>query len=887
MATIAKLNVILDLNDNAFQRGLANSKSKLDSWGSSLRNVGGMLTTGITLPIIGAGGAMIKWASDLDESMNKTQVIFGDATGTVLDFANGSSKSLGMSKQATLDFTSSFAGMLQGVAKGPQELANMSTGLTGLTADFASFHNLNPEEAFTVISSALAGETEAIRKYGVDVSAAAVEQKAMEMGLAATTGELTEQDKALARYQLILEGTTEEQGDFERTANSTSNRLKIMRARIQDIGAAFGKLLLPAINRILGGLGKFFDWLEKIDSRGRAIILIILGMAAAAGPLIWILGALVSGLGAMLGVVAFLLSPIGLLLIALAALAYVFRGPLGEGIEWVGERLHNLMVAFDQFRQFNDPVTAMLKALALWFPAISDVIQPLIEAVGHLKNAFSLFKEGRFGEAFREIWEALKGIGAAIQAALAAIDWSAIVSRLGDLAAALVGWLWEQVSSIDWGGTISAAASASWDGIVPIADATIKILAWSFEAVVELSIAFDGWIRRELDKVNWHSIGEMAGEKVRAGFLALPDAMRGIAGKIIDGFREGITDPMKWAMIGLGLLIAVFGLPLILASYAATLLLEPAKQIISGFVDGLNINWMFVMLWFATIGSRALEAVGDLAATLVSKGTELVAGLLQGAQDKWLSMVIFLALTGMKAFNAVGSLTNTLVDRGTELIAGLLTGAVDKWLSVFRYLSERGAKAYEHVGSLTSTLYNRGLELIEGMITGVKAKWVIASSWLTSIPGKAVNAVGSLGRVLYNAGASLIQGLIDGISSKIESLKSKLGEITGLIPNWKGPASRDAKLLFSNGVLIMGGLGRGLDHGWDGVTRQLSGYTSELGSDFGSDMSGSGSGGNQPQVIQIITLEPGKWKEFLDNAMAGGDFAKNFGGQVAAYGGLS
>jgi hypothetical protein len=199
---------------SGFDQSLKSLQANINNLSQSLRNVGQNMTLAVTTPLVGMAGMVVNWASDMDESVSKVGVIFDDAADEVIAFSEGSAKALGMSQQATLDYTSSFAGMLQPLASTSEELAGMSTELTGLTSDFASFHNLSPARSFEVLQSALAGETEAIRQYGVDVSAAAVEQKALELGLGSTTAELSEQDKMLARYHLILEQTTDEQGDF-------------------------------------------------------------------------------------------------------------------------------------------------------------------------------------------------------------------------------------------------------------------------------------------------------------------------------------------------------------------------------------------------------------------------------------------------------------------------------------------------------------------------------------------------------------------------------------------------------------------------------------------------------------------------------------------------
>lgn len=483
MATIANLNVILNLEDNAFQRGLQNSRDKLDSWGSSLRNIGTKMTAGVTAPLVLAGGAMVNWASDLDESINKVNVLFDGAAGTVLDFSETTATGLGMSQQASLDFSAAFAGMLKPVAANSAELANMSTEMTQLVGDFASFNNLAPEEAFTVLSSAMAGETEAIRKYGVDVSAAAVETKALEMGLAATSGELTEQDKLLARYELIMEQTTDAQGDFARTQDSTSNKMKIFKARVQDLGASFGRLLLPYVNKALDAFSGLMDWLGKLDGGTRKWVLGIAAAAAAMGPLLLVLGMLLPGLSALLGLFGAILSPIGLVVAALVALAAVFRDDIIDAVQTAVE----------------------------WFTDFVTSSQNVQDMVGNLVDAFDAFKAGDFGEAFAAVGRAAGNLWGAIQEAVAQIDWGSIgqslldglaslasfvagfVLNLGSIAVSVAGWLWNQVVDL-WDGLVSWAV-----GLVPagesvnIGTVAAAIAGWAFNAARDLWDALTSW----------------------------------------------------------------------------------------------------------------------------------------------------------------------------------------------------------------------------------------------------------------------------------------------------------------------------------------------------------------------------------------------------------
>jgi hypothetical protein len=954
MATIAKLMVELGLEGGAFDRGIGKARASLDSLGESARKWGGILTAGVTLPLAAAGWKAINWAADLDESINKSDKLFGQNAAAVLAWSSTSDKAMGMSQQAALDYSSSFAGMFKTIASGPDQLMEMSVAMTQLTSDFGSFHNLNPEEAFTVISSALAGETEAIRKYGVDVSAAAVETKALQMGLAGTAAELTEADKAMARYQIILDETTDAQGDFADTANSTSNRMKIFQARLQNVGAAFGRHLLPFVNKGLEALENLLGWLDDLSPSMQKWIVGIAAAAAALGPLLIVIGMMLPALSALLGVIGFLLSPIGLVIAAAALLAFVFRDELGAAIGWVIDAFGRLVDSFNFFRSYGaDPVTAALLALKTIFPDLSAVITPLIAMVDDLKSAFDAFMDGNFGEGFALIADAARNLWAAIQAAFSAINWGAILTGLGDLAGALGSWLWEQASSVDWGGVIGRAASAAgditativsklgnlgaalfvwlwnaasaipWGDVLSAAIAVGDVVTKIIEKLGDLGTSLKTWYDTAIDSVNWAGMGETIGTKI--GDLTRTLVPK--AGELIQGFLTAVSNPGLWAGIGMALLTLMLALPVAIG-YVGMTLAPKALEFLQGFVTGLDINWYLVSMWMITMPMKllnsvgdlsitllskgiellqglldglnqhwptiqawlllvkdaALAAIGDLSTTLLAKGIELISGFLTGLDQRWPAIVVWLALTSMRAFTAVGDLAATLVARGTELIQGFLLGAVDKWsFDVLPFLKNRGSQAFSHVGALGQTLLPKGRDLITGFLVGATAKWVEVSGWLSGLSGKAVSAVGSLGSTLYNAGTSLIQGLMDGINAMLGPLESLLATITSMIPDIKGPPERDAKLLFPAGRLIMGGLSRGLEDGWQDVSRQLSGYVPTVSGVGDGSFAANGTGAGQ--TIQIITLEPGKWKEFLENAMAGGTLAREFGPEIAMYGG--
>src|SRR5699024_8234432 len=114
--------------------------------------------------------------------------------------------------------------------------------------------------------------------------------------------EITEADKVQARYNLIMEQSSDAQGQFAREADTTAGKLAILRARVVDAATKFGKLLLPYVNRAADAVSKFVTWVENLNDTQRKWVLGIAAVAAAMGPLLLIVGMLLPGIGALVAV---------------------------------------------------------------------------------------------------------------------------------------------------------------------------------------------------------------------------------------------------------------------------------------------------------------------------------------------------------------------------------------------------------------------------------------------------------------------------------------------------------------------------------------------------------------------------------------------------------
>lgn len=197
---------------------------------------------------VAGSAASIKAASDLEESVNAVNVQYGIAAGGVRKLGDDSATAFGMSERAFNEFAVQFSAFANQIANNSgRQVSDVVGEMATRLADFASVHNLSLQEAQQVATSTLAGETEAFRRFGGDVSAATVETYAYKTGIAEVGTELTEGQKVLARYGLFMQQTDKVAGDFKNTSDSLANQQRIARAQVENLAARYGRELIPAV----------------------------------------------------------------------------------------------------------------------------------------------------------------------------------------------------------------------------------------------------------------------------------------------------------------------------------------------------------------------------------------------------------------------------------------------------------------------------------------------------------------------------------------------------------------------------------------------------------------------------------------------------------------
>ena len=255
------------IDQSGFKKDVGSIKSLA---GQVVKTVGITLSAGaIAKGLISIGKQSVNTASDLQEVQNVVDVTFGEGAGQVDAWAKAASKSYGLSELAAKQYTGTMGAMLKSMELADGEVLKMSTSLTGLAADFASFYNITSEEAFTKIRAGLSGEIEPLRQLGINMSIANLEAYALSQGIEKSYASMSQAEQAALRYSYLLSVSADAQGDFARTADSLANASRITSMNVERVGAGIGKELLPAVTRATVAIGGMAGELaDAIDTGG-------------------------------------------------------------------------------------------------------------------------------------------------------------------------------------------------------------------------------------------------------------------------------------------------------------------------------------------------------------------------------------------------------------------------------------------------------------------------------------------------------------------------------------------------------------------------------------------------------------------------------------------
>jgi hypothetical protein len=274
-----KLQVILELVTGQYKREAREAATATGKIGDAAQTASGganRLTTGLggmALAAKAAGAALaaaavtkfavdsIHAASNLEESINAVNVVFGNATGIIENFGQVSANAVGLSTREFNQLATVTGGFLTNLGFNQQQAARETVTLTQRASDMASVFNTDVGSALEAVNSALKGEFNPIEQFAVKISDADVRARAVALGLAETTAAVDQNAKAVATLNLIYEQTAKTQGDFAATSDSLANSQRRAAAAMENAQARFGRAVTPAIANLMD---RFAEGVERV-----------------------------------------------------------------------------------------------------------------------------------------------------------------------------------------------------------------------------------------------------------------------------------------------------------------------------------------------------------------------------------------------------------------------------------------------------------------------------------------------------------------------------------------------------------------------------------------------------------------------------------------------
>lgn len=301
---IVEAYVEIGARTTALDKGLRDAVSKVQAAtekmaasikkvGDALGAVGKRMTAMITLPFIAAAYGMFRAAEAAYESENLFEVSMGNMADAARKWSMELNKALGLNHYELRRQVGIMNVMFTSMGLGEKAAFDMSKGLVQLAYDMASFFNQRPADVFDKLQSGMVGMGRPLYEFGIIINETTTALYAYENGIAAVGSELTEQQKLLARYGLLLRSTASAQGDLARTADSPENKLRVLGERFKLLAIQLGFLFIPIFERVMPVIEKFVTAIEKSTPEMRQLGLKIAAVAAAAGPLLMIFGALI------------------------------------------------------------------------------------------------------------------------------------------------------------------------------------------------------------------------------------------------------------------------------------------------------------------------------------------------------------------------------------------------------------------------------------------------------------------------------------------------------------------------------------------------------------------------------------------------------------------
>lgn len=271
---------------NEQQGFLGKSTEEWEKISSKLNSVGQDLTKTITVPVVAATGAAFKLGADYEQAVGKMEVVFKQNSATIEEWAKGALNNFGLSRLSATEMVADFGAMFDTFGFKMNETMDMSMNLTERVRDLGAFFNTTSKETAIALNAIFTGQTEPLRKFGVVLTQASLQEFAHAQGIRKKISEMTEAEKVQLRYNFVMEKTSISLGQYAREQDTAAAQMETFKETAKEIGVVFGEVVIPVILPFFEAINNGLKFIAGLDEGTRKFI-VTLGLAVAAvGPIL-------------------------------------------------------------------------------------------------------------------------------------------------------------------------------------------------------------------------------------------------------------------------------------------------------------------------------------------------------------------------------------------------------------------------------------------------------------------------------------------------------------------------------------------------------------------------------------------------------------------------
>ncbi len=275
--SVGKIGLDLVVNQKQFHKQMSGITSLAKKTGSALA------AAFAVKKVVQFGKECLELGSDLAEVQNVVDVTFPSMTAQVDQFAKSAATSFGLSETMAKKFTGTFGAMAKAFGFSEQQAYEMSSTLTELAGDVASFYNISQDEAYTKLKSVFSGETETLKDLGVVMTQNALDAYALSKGYGKVTTKMSEAEKVALRYAFVQDQLSAAQGDFARTSDSWANQVRILNLQFDSLKATIGQGLINLFTPIIKSVNVLLGKLATLANAFKSFTELITGNKANEG----------------------------------------------------------------------------------------------------------------------------------------------------------------------------------------------------------------------------------------------------------------------------------------------------------------------------------------------------------------------------------------------------------------------------------------------------------------------------------------------------------------------------------------------------------------------------------------------------------------------------